>query len=147
VSDTSDNYEQLRPKKLLKAKPVRPECGQEASYSSPWNGGNSDDTPPWGIVIDSPSSSVSSLSISSPESIHPDQFWDVVKTQHPECLLDASGSSLPWAKQPSLPLTKLSVSSSGYQPVHGWGDDPWGDDTTCSCTGWCSCPSIALTGF
>jgi hypothetical protein len=146
VSDTSENYDKLRPKKLLKRKPVLDDCGLD---STPWRDGSSEDTPPlFGLSLDSPKSTASSPVISSPEPIHPDQFWDTV-TKLPQ-FVDAFGSTssgkpLPWATLP-LPSPAPAKKSLAYEPVFGWGSEPspW-DQPRCSCTGWCSCEP--LTGF
>jgi hypothetical protein len=149
VTDTSENYEMLRPRKLLKPKPVPDDCGPDPT---PWRDGSSEGTPPLAsLSLDSPQSTSSSSPKPSPTPIPANQFWDTVsrltqyKVPHNDFRIPSSQtwfSPLPRSDSPS----KNTVFA--YSPVLGWGDDesPW-DQPHCLCKGWCSCPTVPATDF
>ena len=135
VSDTSSNYEVLRPQHLKKPHLVLPAgaCNlPNYSYRHEWHS-DDDNLPLW-------------CPTPRANPIPADQFWetisDIPQYQKPanDFRLDTQHYESHVARPPPPPIRRANSPSQWGLSLSG--DDEWPSYSSCACTGWCDCDQV-----
>src|SRR5499427_6788860 len=136
VSDTSTQYSELRPKKLLKKQEALP-WGCNPAHAPADSETSSDAEPPQLAVTTNSSPEVSSF----------DPFWGIAQNQCPEAFQLEPPKKARRTRKKKFRASKHTITPP-RRPASpsGWGTPPeepmdeWPSFPACKCTGWCNCP-------